>query len=188
MVAPATWNLEKERSPSSEEETEPSKDDKDDEKEETKEDENEQGDGMHTIMTFGTSNVTSAHTNQRTILERKTHVQLLQEHCLTLAQSKGFQTLAVKEGNRFEGGRFDPEHGKASAGVGIMCMKDITLYPLPNPSKDDLDVVAIGGCIIHCMDIGGATLTKANTYGCTAAKKGMPETVRTDDLLPIAQL
>ena len=105
------WN--KEGREGNDEEKDQQKDDEDGEKKPTKECENEQEEGMHSIMTFETINVTSAHTDQKTILEREAHVQLCQEHCLTPAQIKGFQALAFKGGERFEGGPLDPEHGRS---------------------------------------------------------------------------
>ena len=60
-----------------------------------------------------------------------THVASIQEHCLTPAQIKFFKREAKQNGNIFEGGPLDPEHGRVSAGVGILCMERIAVYPIP---------------------------------------------------------
>ena len=89
-----------------------------------------------------------------------------------MVERTNFQAMAIKDGKRFEGGSLDPEHGKSCAGVGIL----------------STEAVAIGGCAIYCLDLGGTTLAIAVIYGWAGASKGSTEAARTDDLLTIVQV
>ena len=135
-----------------------------------------------------TTNVTSANSNRKTIFGRKAHLQLIQETCLTKAQRIAMQKEARLISKQFEGGPTDPEQAKAAAGVGIVSVEGISVYPIAKPIKDYLDAAATGRCAIYCMDVSGVTMAIAVIYGWTGAKKGSPEAARTDDLLTIIQM
>ena len=110
-------------------------------------DETPQNDVGTTIVSES-SNITSGNTNWFTALARKAAVQFVQEICLTKEQIT-LRTNEAKEAKKdFIGGATDPKQGKAAAGVGTISLKEITFYPLANPTNDYLDVEAIGRCMI----------------------------------------
>ena len=133
-----------------------------------------------------TINVTSLITNGWIALRRKSHVQLLQETCISVLHK--FKADAKKVGKTFEGGPTDPEHGRPSAGVGALAYEGLKVYQVTNPTKDYLDAVATGRCIIICMDLGGTTLSIACIYGWTGAKQNTSNAERTNDIISIVQL
>ena len=89
---------------------------------------------------------------------------------------------AAREGKDFQAGPNDPEHVKIAAGVGVMVAKGNGRYQVQKPTKDYLDAVATGRCIIVCADINGCTFACANLYGWTGAKLGNEAVARTNDL------
>ena len=139
-------------------------------------------------MVVETTNVTLANTNRKTILERKAHATLIQRHCLTPAQSEFSKNEATKKDKQFEGGALDPEHGRVSAGVGVLGVEGVIFNSMPKPIKDQQDVVVTGRCAMHCMGMGGTTLTIAVIYGWTGAKKESLDAARPDDIRTIIQM
>ena len=77
----------------------------------------------------------------------------------------------------------DPEHGKASAGVGLICSDELKLYPIPKPTDAYLDVVETGQCMSLNFDLEKDTLPIAILYGWTGGTKGTIAADRTNDLL-----
>ena len=123
------------------------------------------------LIDFETINTTSARTNQKTLLEREAHITAMQQDALTPAQIKMLQIAAAKDGKRFEGGPLGPEHGRTSAGEGILSLEGLTLYPIPKPSDNYHDADATGRRSIYCMDLGSTTLVIAVLYGWTGGEK-----------------
>ena len=138
-------------------------------------------------MKIASTNITSAVTHRVVALGMKAHLQCLQEVCLPKRLIKGMIADAIEAGKSFIGGPVDPEHAKATAGVGFLAVKGLVLYPHPNPSKDYVDAEASGRCMIVCTDLGGCTLAIATVYGWTGAVKGSREAERTDDIFTIIQ-
>ena len=134
------------------------------------------------------SNDTLANSNRSTFLKRLAHIQLTQETCLTKAQRLSLQKEAKAIGKQFEGGPIDPEQAKAAAGVGVMCVGGLNMYPIANPIKDYPDAFATGRCAIYCTDLYGVTLVCEIIYGWTGGIKGSPEAGRTDDIIGIIQM
>lgn len=116
-------------------------------------------------------------------MARKAHITLIQEHCLTEALANTFKIRANKACRTLIVGPSDPEHGKASAGVGILCSDDIKPYPIPKPTEAYLDAVETGRCMILNFDLEKDTLPIAIMYGWTGGAKGTIAADRTNDLL-----
>ena len=135
-----------------------------------------------------TVNVTSANTNRKTILDRKVHMQFIQEMCLAKAQREAMKKEAKAAGKNFIGGPTDPEQAKAAAGVGALSVEGLGIYSVPKPISDYADAEATGRCKIVCCDVGGCTLAIAIVYGWTGGTKGSSEAARTDDILTIIQM
>jgi hypothetical protein len=133
-------------------------------------------------------NVTSANSNRKTILKRKSHIQCMSETCLTKAQRESMQKEARSVGKVFQGGPTDPEQGKAAVGVGFLSLEGLNVYLLPKPLKDYCDAEATGRCKIVCFDMAGVTCAIAVLYGWTGAVKGSASASRTDDLMTIVQM
>ena len=72
-----------------------------------------------------TVNVTSANTNRKTILDRKVHMQFIQEMCPTKAQRETMKKEAKAAGKNFIGGPTDHEKAKAAAGVGALSVEGL---------------------------------------------------------------
>jgi exonuclease III len=141
--------------------------------------------GDHDTVIVETINVTSGTKQEETIIQRKAHLQCLQEMGLTMQQTDALRKRAKQKGKTYIGGPPDPELGKAAAGVGIMAYKGLNVYPVPNPTQDYNDAVKTGRVLIVCTDIDGDRLTCATIYGWTGGKKGTVEAARTDDLIAI---
>ena len=62
-------------------------------------------------------------------------------------------------------GPLDPEHGRTSPGVGILCINGLVPYQVPKPTQDYFDAYETGRCAICCFDLGAHTLTVAVVYG-----------------------
>ena len=115
----------------------------------------------------------------------------MQEHCLNSAQQKSLRNKAKEIGKLFEGGPLDPGQGKAAAGVSILGIEGLNVYPIAKPLKDYHDAVATGRCAMYCMDMGGVTLVIAVVYGWGGGgpKKGRRKLGGiTDDIPTIIQM
>ena len=142
---------------------------------------------VHETIKLETSNVTSAITNGETILHRLADIQCIQEACLNKQQRRKFEADARNNGKAFLGGPVDPEKGKAAAGVGVLAIKGITMYPVPDPTADYLDAVASGRCLIVCIILKEVTLAVATIYGWTGGDKDPRQAARTDDIIAIVR-
>ena len=132
-------------------------------------------------------NVTSIVTNGRAIWEREAHVQLIVETLVPPEMAGEYHQQAMQYNKVLEVGPVDPEQNKAAAGVGILAVKGLRPYKLPNPTDDIKDAEATGRCAIYCLDLAGQTLTIAVIYGWTGGTKGSPEAARTDDIIAIVR-
>ena len=118
-------------------------------------------------------------------MARKAHITLIHEHCLSEAQANTLKHAARKARKTLIVGPLDPEHGEASAGVGLLCSDDFKPYPIPKPTEAYRDAVETGRCIILNFDLEKSTLPIAIFYGWTGGAKGSIAAQRTTDLLDI---
>ena len=116
------------------------------------------------------------------------HVQFVQETCLTKALRAAFDKEAKDYSKRAIGSPLDPEHSKATAGVAVIAVKGLNFYEIPSPTDDYKDAEKTGRCNIFCVDIAGQTLACANVYGWSGGIKGSKEAERTDDILAIIRM
>ena len=118
-------------------------------------------------------------------MARKAHITFIQEHCLSESLAKTLKLAAKKAGKTLIVGPMDPEHGKASAGVGLICSDELKPYPIPKPTDAYHDAVETGRCMILNFDPEKDTLPIAILYGWTGCAKGTIAADRTNDLLDI---
>ena len=92
---------------------------------------------------------------------------------------------AKQAGKTLIAGPLDPEHGKASAGVGILCSDELKPYPIPKPTDAYRDAFETGRCMILNFDLEKDTHPIGIVYGWTGGAKGTIAADRTNDLLDI---
>ena len=135
----------------------------------------------HKHLLIESINVSSAAVNWEQLMARKAHITLIQEHCLSDSLAKTLKLTAKKAGKTLIVGPMDPEHGKASVGVGLICSDDLKPHPIPKPTDFYLDAVETGRCMILNFDLEKDTLPIAMIYGWIGGTKGTIAADRTND-------
>ena len=130
--------------------------------------------------------MTSAISNQTSILDQGVNVMAVQEHCVDEAAAARFKAEAKLQGWESYLGPTDPEHTKKSAGVGFLWKGGVDLMPITPCTKDYADAVATGRLLIMHYETTDGLSFLTNVYGWTGGSLGSIAAGRTNDLLKIA--
>ena len=139
----------------------------------------------HNDFCLDVQNTTNLNTQATGLLQRKANCTIFQEHSLDWDELASVNNFCAGNGYRPpKCGPTDPEHTRASAGVGFIIARPHNAIDVPPQTDSFKDAVATGRCNHHAIEIGcSTTVSVYNLYGWTGGHTNPIAAGRTNKLV-----